>query len=581
MSFGSSSSSSAVESACNRAWSAGAVLCAATGNDYRGSCNYPARYDKVIGVGSINSNNERSDFSNYGTGLSLMAPGENIVSTIPDDDYDWYDGTSMACPHVAGVAGLAISLYSSYTNQQIRDLLEDSADYLGSYTVYGNGLVDATFEGDTEPEPEEITITVTMHYIETLDSIDLDNPVTPNVDESMQGEWYYEVIICEDYDDQVHKQRQTRYNKEYASWNPFGWNSVKKWTIEDGIHIFNPIAGQYWVDIIIRVYDWDGFTLSDISDVSACNNADGDWSWAIQDLDGREYAVRYWLDDNTITTIANPCEDKIEEGGYYIGNGEEDDSGPGETLDKLREDDCKVAYQISDNYNPLGVQLEAEGFNSPYFSSETKWVEPNKDVTFTANIDGGFGPFDWELDFGDESSNAEGTTEERQITQTHQYTLNNGKTRTLAGIPDIWVTDYLGKSKQDYMSGQSGMHVTNKPNKPSGGKEGLNVWAQSTDPEGDDICYIFTWSDDTTTRVPSSGFIDSGTKQSTRIQSSGKVRAVDEHGAAGDSLSFSKSRSKTFENPYLFRTMLNRFFQNNQLLKQLLSLLAISSERFL
>jgi len=65
MSFGKSTSTSSIESACNRAWNKGCVLVSSTGNEYRGSAGYPARYEKVIGVGAVDQNKERCDFSNY------------------------------------------------------------------------------------------------------------------------------------------------------------------------------------------------------------------------------------------------------------------------------------------------------------------------------------------------------------------------------------------------------------------------------------------------------------------------------------------------------------------------------------
>ena len=566
MSFGKSTSTSSIESACNRAWNKGCVLVSSTGNEYRGSAGYPARYEKVIGVGAVDQNKERCDFSNYGAGLSISAPGKEILSTIPGSSYAKYSGTSMACPHVAGVAALAISRYQGYNNQEIRDLLERSADYIGPELSYGKGLVDATFDEEAPPEEDEVVVTITMDYIEALDKIDT---------ASKAGEWYYELRVFDDFDDQTQVQTQVRYNKDYEYWLPIGWHSAEKWNIEDGVHIFSAYPGQSWVDISIRVYDWDGWSLSDIADISACSNDDGDWSWTIQNLDGREYAIRYYLDDDSVSIIPNPCEDKIEDGDYYIGNGEIDGSQGEEPLDKLRQDDAKVRYKIDDNYNPPhSAGLDAIGFHDSYFGDEDpEWVEPNADVKFTATIAGGAAPFTWDLHYGD-GETYETTTDSRTFVKTHQYSLNNGKTRTLNSLPYIIVTDYLGgHSQKFYPTHMPGIHVTNKPDKPVGGKTGVNnAYAEATDPEGDKICYIFQWKDESTTREPSTGYVSSGTHvEVNRKSSTFSVFAIDESGAEGKKLSKSSPKPKIMDSPIflLIRDIIDGF----PLLKQLFSLI--------
>ncbi len=521
MSFGSSSSSSLIESACNNAWNDGIILVASAGNEYRGSAGYPARYAKVIGVGAVDEDNERCDFSNYGAGLSMMAPGEDILSTVPGGGYDEYSGTSMACPHVAGVAALAISRFPNYTNPEIRDLLEDSADYIGPSLHYGNGLVDATFEIDAPPDTDEIVVTITMDYVKALDNIDVG---------SKEGEWFYELRVYDNYNTPTQTQKQVRYNKDYPAWLPFGWHSAKKWTIEDGVHQFTAYDGQAYVDVSIRLYDWDGISLSDIADVSACPNADGDWTWAIQELEGREYIIRYYLDDNRVSTIVNPCEDKIQDGEYYIGNGELDGSQGEEPWNKKRQDDAKVRYKITDNYiPPHSPGLDIIGFHK---TDTSEWIEPGENVQFTATVADGAGPFTWELNFGD-GDDIEDQTNNRESTMTHKYTLKNGKTRTLTK-PNVWVTDRLGKYVHKYYPTSLNMYVTNPPYQPDGGKKGLiKYWAEAEDPEEDRIYYVFKWSSGSL-RVPSSGFVESGTSVETLRKPSTSVIAVDEYGAESE-----------------------------------------------
>jgi thermitase len=147
MSFGSSGSSATIEAACSYAYnSKNVVLVAASGNDGQPQIDYPAAYDTVIAVGAIDQSDELCSFSNYGTKLDLVAPGYQIVSTIRNNQYDWFDGTSMACPHVAGVAALALSKHPGESNAWIWDLLVSSAEDLGTPgkdIYFGYGLVDA------------------------------------------------------------------------------------------------------------------------------------------------------------------------------------------------------------------------------------------------------------------------------------------------------------------------------------------------------------------------------------------------------------------------------------------------------
>jgi len=519
MSFGGSQPSSAVEAACNRAWGKGVVLVSSSGNEGRGSAGYPARYAKVIGVGSINKNGVRSEFSNYGAGLDIVAPGEQILSTVPGNSYAKYGGTSMACPHVAGVAGLAISKYPSYSNQHIRGLLENTANYIGPDLHYGRGLVDASFDEDEPPVQDEITVTITMDFIEALDKIDT---------LSKAGEWIYEIRVFDDYENPSSTQTQVRYNKEYESWFPFGWYETEKWEIEDGIHTFLAIPGQRYVDFSIRVYDWDGISLKDVADISACNNVDGDWSWAIQNLDGREYAARYYLDENRLSSKANPCEDIIEDGDHYLANGEIDGSEGEESIDKARADDVKVRYKIEDNYVKLhSPGLDAEGFHKAYFVDYPEWAEPNKDVEFTATVSGGAAPYNWEFHFGDGNSHSH-QTNSREYSVKHKYLLTSD--RRLDSTPSVEVTDNMGINVEKfYPTAKPGIAITNPPGKPDGGKTGLNkFFAETTDADGDDLCYIFEWDDGTESKEPSSGFISSGTRVEVNRKSSCTVYGVDD-----------------------------------------------------
>jgi subtilisin len=145
MSFGGSSGSRTLQTAVDNAYNKGMLLVAAAGNsgyNRKGTIGYPAKYDSVIAVGAVDQQNNRADFSSVGRELELMAPGVSILSTI-HGGYDSYNGTSMAAPHVAGVAALVWENQNGITNIQVRNILNETATKLGDSFSYGNGLVDA------------------------------------------------------------------------------------------------------------------------------------------------------------------------------------------------------------------------------------------------------------------------------------------------------------------------------------------------------------------------------------------------------------------------------------------------------
>ncbi len=145
MSLGGTAQSKTLEKAVNKAYDSGILLVAAAGNNgysKKGTIGYPAAYSSVIAVGAVYQNNTRASFSSVGRQLELMAPGVDILSTVPNNGYESYNGTSMASPHVAGVAALIWEAKPNLSNVQLRNLLNETATYLGDSFEYGNGLVD-------------------------------------------------------------------------------------------------------------------------------------------------------------------------------------------------------------------------------------------------------------------------------------------------------------------------------------------------------------------------------------------------------------------------------------------------------
>ncbi|MDW7650981.1 MAG: S8 family peptidase [Bacillota bacterium] len=105
---------------------------------------YPAAYESVIAVAATDINNERAGFSSTGPQVELAAPGVGINSTYLNNEYRELNGTSMASPHVAGVAALVWAYDTSLTNTELRALLQTTAKDLGmAYNLQGHGLVRA------------------------------------------------------------------------------------------------------------------------------------------------------------------------------------------------------------------------------------------------------------------------------------------------------------------------------------------------------------------------------------------------------------------------------------------------------
>lgn len=135
-SYGDTDFSTVFRDAIAAAGNAGHVFVAAAGNngtDNDSSPFYPAAYDapNMLTVAATDHNDELASFSNYGaTTVDLAAPGVDIYSTQPNNGYATLSGTSMASPHVAGVAGLVHSQHPDWSATQIVEQIKGTVDFL-------------------------------------------------------------------------------------------------------------------------------------------------------------------------------------------------------------------------------------------------------------------------------------------------------------------------------------------------------------------------------------------------------------------------------------------------------------------
>ncbi len=158
MSLGGLSYCPLLEEAVQKAANAGVIMVAASGNDDGGALRYPAGYQETIAVGAVKYNYqdepERAYYSNYGPLLDVVAPGGDgsggVLSTYfspsgnKNYNYAYYQGTSMATPHVAGVIGLMLT--RGIGPNEVREILHRTSIDLGEEGFdeeYGHGLVNA------------------------------------------------------------------------------------------------------------------------------------------------------------------------------------------------------------------------------------------------------------------------------------------------------------------------------------------------------------------------------------------------------------------------------------------------------
>lgn len=113
----------AIDAAIAFAVANGVPVVCASGNNYTGTVNYPARNVNVIAVGSTETNDTKSDFSNWGTEMFIAAPGRGIRSTTLTSTYGNQDGTSFAAPQVSATIGLLHQINPSLTIAQFRNIL--------------------------------------------------------------------------------------------------------------------------------------------------------------------------------------------------------------------------------------------------------------------------------------------------------------------------------------------------------------------------------------------------------------------------------------------------------------------------
>ncbi|KXX70589.1 hypothetical protein AVL50_08275 [Flammeovirga sp. SJP92] len=119
----------------------GGIVIFAAGNSNDNDLYYPGYYEPILTVASSTNQDKKAYYSNYGDWVDITAPGgetissaeKGVLSTLPNNTYGYFQGTSMACPHVSGVAALVVAAAKgNMTNSELRKILETSVDDIES-----------------------------------------------------------------------------------------------------------------------------------------------------------------------------------------------------------------------------------------------------------------------------------------------------------------------------------------------------------------------------------------------------------------------------------------------------------------
>lgn len=189
-----------VGQACDQAAAADIVMVAATGNDSADQIGFPSSMPAVIGVGAIDSNDQLGTFTNVGAGMDMVAPGVDVLSAVAGGGYGRMSGSSMAAPHVAGVAALLRSAYPDYDATTVREILAATCSDLGvpGYDGwFGFGKLDAG-------EALAMAATASIDLAPVLNPVEsMDDEYEPN--DSSAKAWHIEPggpyqLVCRDED---------------------------------------------------------------------------------------------------------------------------------------------------------------------------------------------------------------------------------------------------------------------------------------------------------------------------------------------------------------------------------------------
>ncbi len=143
MSWGSYEDIPLLKEAVDYAAQQGCVLVGAAGNDNTTAIFYPAGYGSVTAVCAVNNEDKKTSFSNYGDGIDVSAPGDNILTTTWDNSYTCVDGTSIATGFVSGLAGLILSQHPTWNKDKVYQKIIATTDNIDNLNPGYEGLLES------------------------------------------------------------------------------------------------------------------------------------------------------------------------------------------------------------------------------------------------------------------------------------------------------------------------------------------------------------------------------------------------------------------------------------------------------
>jgi subtilisin len=287
LSLGGKYSNRTLESAIDYASSKGVIVVMAAGNDGESSPDYPARYayKSGIAVGAVDRNNNIADFSDR-SGTSeisyVTAPGVRVYSTVPNNQYAVYSGTSMAAPHVAGVVALMLSANPNLTDAQVRQIVAETSGDSTPSTTYRlnifdvNSLLSQTIKQTTEY--------LSSKTISSFNNSDFGSTINQKFTETTKYAIPETISNFDNFsinsvsDGIITETTQYLTPENISSWNNFDINSVSDGVITETTKYSTPSEDN---NELINPQFWDGYVnnynpiFSNVNINSQENNQDG------------------------------------------------------------------------------------------------------------------------------------------------------------------------------------------------------------------------------------------------------------------------------------------------------------------
>ena len=378
----------------------GGVVIFAAGNDAR-PFGPPSDYEPIIAVGSIGPDYSRAYYSNYGDFIDIAAPGGDanyangqVYSTLPDSKYGWMQGTSMAGPHVSGVAALLVSYFGKqgFTNEMLKEKLLKGANSkaLNPNSKIGP-LVDAlgaiTYGSTTAPEK------VSSYTVRASgNTLFFDWKVTKDADDVKA---YGFLLVAS-------KDRNTLTGSMQPLPEGVACSSIESGTAKVGDDISGELAeldfeSSYYVGSIAYVYSGNYSATSEIKEISTLKNnppvisieKEGELTVkahqvmvipvSISDPDGHAVTVKYQSGGRADVLAKNPLTELYEL--TITGNATEPGTYTGviTASDKWNSSTYEIKYTVLENQAPVVIkEIEDMVFEMP---GEKFIIDMNEYVT--------------------------------------------------------------------------------------------------------------------------------------------------------------------------------------------------------